>query len=116
MVDVLAHADVIKKAGLRPAAELLEELYRPVVAAAAASGVAVEVSSAGLRRAAAEIFPAPSFLAMFRGAGVPITLASDAHYPEDAAAGHDEVVGAARAAGYESYLRFASRRPIVTRL
>ncbi len=78
-VDVLAHVDVVKKVGLRPAPDVMDELYRPVVAAAAASGVAVEVSSAGLRRASNEIFPAPAFLALFHGAGVPITLASDAH-------------------------------------
>jgi histidinol phosphatase-like PHP family hydrolase len=53
---------------------------------------------------------------MFRGAGVPITLASDAHMAEDAAWGHDLVVAAARAAGYETYLRFAARSPLVTPL
>ncbi|HEY5520378.1 MAG TPA: PHP domain-containing protein [Candidatus Limnocylindrales bacterium] len=116
MVDVLAHADVIKKAGYRPPAGLLADLYAPVVAAAAASGVAVEVSSAGLRRESKEIFPAPSFLAMFRGAGVPITLASDGHMAEDAAWGHDLVVAAARACGYDTYLRFDRRRAIVTAL
>ena len=116
MVDVLAHVDVIKKWGHRPPAELLPELYAPVVAVAAASGVAVEVSSAGLRREAKEIFPAPSFLAMLRDAGVPITLASDAHMAEDVALGHDLVVAAARAAGYDTYLRFAARSPLVTPL
>ena len=65
MVDVLAHVDVVKKVGLRPAPEVMDELYRPVVAAAASSGVAIEVSSAGLRRASQEIFPAPALLAMF---------------------------------------------------
>ncbi len=108
-VDVLAHVDVVKKAGLRPAAEVMDELYRPVVAAAVASGVAIEVSSAGLRRASNEIFPAAPFLAMLSRAGVPITLASDAHMAEDAAWGHDLVVAAARAAGYTEHLRFDSR-------
>ena len=113
MVDVLAHADVIKKWGYRPAADVLDELYEPVVAAAAASGVAVEVSSSTLRQPSAEITPAPAFLAMFHGAGVPITLASDAHVPELAAHAHDQVLAAARAAGYDSHLRFDARRPIV---
>ncbi len=116
MVDVLAHVDVIKKVGLRPAPEVIAELGRSVVAAAAASGVAVEVSSAGLRRASQEIFPAPALLAMFGAAGVPITLASDAHIAEDAAWGHDLVVAAARVAGYTSYLRFSSRERIPTLL
>lgn len=116
LVDVLAHADVIKKWGYRPAAELLPELYAPVVEAAATSGVAVEVSSAGLRRESAEIFPAPTFLSMFAAAGVPITLASDGHVAEHAGWGHDRVVAAARAAGYESYLRFTAREPLTVAL
>lgn len=116
MVDVLAHVDVVKKIGVRPAPELITELGRPVVAAAIQSGVALEVSSAGLRRPAQEIFPAPALLAMFGAAGVPITLASDAHIAEEAAWGHDLVVAAARAAGYTSYLRFDSRARIPTPL
>lgn len=107
-VDVLAHADVVKKYGHRPVRERTD-LYARVVEAAAASGTAVEVSSAGLRRPAAEIYPAPRLLEMFHAAGVPITLASDAHSPDQAAWGHDEVVAAARAAGYSQRLQFRRR-------
>jgi histidinol-phosphatase (PHP family) len=84
-----------------------------VVAAASASGTAVEVSSGGLRRESAEVFPAPAFLARFQAAGVSITLASDAHLAEHAGWGHDEVVRAARAAGYASYLRFSAGQRII---
>ena len=115
VVDVLAHADVIKRAGLRPD-EGAADLYGPVVAAAARSGTAVEVSSAGLRHDVAELFPAAEFLERFCAAGVPITLASDAHMADDAGWGHDAVVRAAQAAGYSTYLRFEARRPIETTL
>jgi histidinol-phosphatase (PHP family) len=115
MVDVLAHADAIKSVGLRPTAGLAD-LYAPVVDAAAASGTAVEVSSAGLRRESAEIFPAPEFLRMLAAAGVAITLASDAHVPELAGWGHNEVVAAARTAGHVSYLRFERRQRLVASL
>ena len=108
-VDVLAHVDVVKKHGHRPARERFD-LYDPVVAAAAASGTAVEVSSAGLFKPVGEIYPAPALLAMFFEAGVGITLASDAHRPEDAARAHEEAVAAARLAGYTQRLRFDSRR------
>lgn len=108
MVDVLAHADVIKKIGIRPEGPL-DDLYAPLVAAAATAGVAVEVSSAGLRKPVAEIYPAPRLLRSFHTAGVPITLASDAHAPHEAAWGHIEVVQAARAAGYTHHLRFTAR-------
>jgi len=116
MVDVLAHPDQIKYWGIRPGVEVMEELYAPVVAAAAKSAVAIEVSSAGLRRRGAEIYPAPAFLAGFAAAGIPITLASDAHTPELAAWGRTDVVAAARAAGYKSYLRFELRRRMLTSL
>lgn len=114
-VDVLAHADVIKRAGLRPG-DGADDLYGPVVEAAARSGTAVEVSSAGLRHHVAELFPAAAFLERFHGAGVPITLASDGHMAEDAGWGHDAVVRAARDAGYTTYLRFEARRRIETPL
>jgi histidinol-phosphatase (PHP family) len=108
-VDVLAHADVIKKYGFVPDT-VPADLYLPVVEEAARTGTAVEVSSAGLRAAAGEVYPAPAFLSMFAAAGVPITLASDAHRPEECAVGRDEVVRAARAAGYTERLRFRRRR------
>ncbi|MFQ5948193.1 MAG: histidinol-phosphatase HisJ family protein [Acidimicrobiia bacterium] len=108
-VDVLAHVDVVKKFGHRPGQEPID-LYEKVVRAAAASGTAVEVSSAGLSKPVAEVYPAPAFLRMFRDADVPITLASDAHRPHEAGWGHDEVVRAARAAGYTHRLRFHARQ------
>ena len=115
MVDVLAHADVIKRHRISPEGGL-RYLYEPVVAAAVRSGTAVEVSSVGLRLKAGEIFPAPEFLTLFQAAGVPITLASDAHMADDAAWGNDKVVAAARAAGYTEYLRFSARERLPTPL
>jgi len=110
MVDVLAHADVIKRTGVVPETPYID-LYEAAVAAAATNCVAVEVSSAGLRLTQPEVFPAPTFLGMFHDAGVPITLASDAHMPIGAGWGHDEVVAEAMAAGYTHHLRFTKRVP-----
>ncbi len=107
-VDVLAHADVVKKMG-HHLPEPPVELYRPVVAAAAASGTAVEVSTAGLHQPAGELYPSATFLRMFAEAGVPITLASDAHQPADAARDFDVAVAAARGAGYRERLEFRRR-------
>jgi histidinol-phosphatase (PHP family) len=112
-VDVLAHVDVVKKTGHRPAREPID-LYRRVVEAAIESGTAVEVSSQGLRKPVGEVYPSPRFLQMFSDAGVPITLASDGHQPDEAGWGHAEVVAAARAAGYDTHLRFEQRRRVET--
>lgn len=110
MVDVLAHADIIKRNGYRPDGSI-DHLYAGVVEAAVATSTAVEISSAGLSRAAAEVYPAPRFLQMFHDAGVPITFASDGHTPADAGWGHAQVVAAAVEAGYTHRLRFEQRQP-----
>ncbi len=109
-VDVLAHVDVCKKYGYRPDREPVD-LYAAVVAAAAGSGTAVEVSSQGLRKPVGEEYPSPAFLKMFHTAGVQITLASDAHMPGEVGFAHDHLVAAARSAGYTTRLTFERRVP-----
>lgn len=108
-VDVLAHVDVVKKQGRRPEREPIE-WYDRIAEAARASGTAVEVSSQGLRKACREEYPSPEFLRSFRRSGVPITLASDGHHPHEVGWGHDQVVKAARNAGYTDYLLFTGRQ------
>jgi histidinol-phosphatase (PHP family) len=115
MADSLGHIDVIKVAGLLPDTDL-HYLWDPVVEATARSGMAVEISSQGLLRAIKEIYPAPAFLKLFNEAGVPITLGSDAHAPDEAAFGYADIVAEARRAGYSEFLRFHARSRIVTPL
>jgi histidinol-phosphatase (PHP family) len=50
---------------------------------------------------------------MFYEAGVPITLASDAHLPDECGQDHEQIVAIARATGYREYLTFDRRRPIL---
>ena len=60
LFDVLAHPDLIKvwgRARTLPSRDL-RFYYEPAVEAIAESGVAVEVSTAGLRKATGEIYPA----------------------------------------------------------
>jgi histidinol-phosphatase (PHP family) len=52
----------------------------------------VEVSTAGLRKRAGEIYPAPAFLQMCLEAGAPIALSSDAHRPQDVGADYDRAL------------------------
>jgi histidinol-phosphatase (PHP family) len=115
MADSLGHIDVIKVAGLVPDGSL-NYLWEPVVEATAETGMAVEISSQGLLRPIKEIYPSPAFLDLFQMAGVPITLGSDAHTPDEAAFGYDQIVAEARRAGYSDYLRFDARRRLVTPL
>jgi histidinol-phosphatase (PHP family) len=54
--------------------------------------VAVEVSTAGLRKRASELYPAPAFLEMALEAGAHIALSSDAHRPQDVGAGYEQAL------------------------
>jgi len=109
LADVLAHPDVVKVFGHRPPDP--SALHRRIVAAAARHGLALELNTNGLRKPAAEIYPHPDVLHAARAAGIPITLASDAHLPERIGAWFAEAVTLARAAGYECYTTFDRRRP-----
>ena len=51
------------------------------------------------------MYPAPEFLAIFNEEGVPITLASDAHYPEECGRDRDLAIEAARGFAAEDLIR-----------
>jgi histidinol-phosphatase (PHP family) len=108
-VDVLAHPDLCKVTGRRPAVP--DEFYDRMAEAAAASGLAAEVSSAGWRKPVDEAYPAPPLLARFCAKGVPVTTASDAHGLADVAARSADVRSLVSAAGYTSLQAFRHRRP-----
>jgi histidinol-phosphatase (PHP family) len=60
----------------------LRRFYEQAMDGIAESDVAVEVSTAGLRKPVGEIYPAAPFLEMCLDAGRPVALSSDAHTPE----------------------------------
>lgn len=110
LYDVMSHPDLPKVFGRRiPPA--LDRLLDDAVAAIAEAGVAVECSSAGLRKPVGELYPEPSLLARFRRAGVPVTLSSDAHAPEDVGRDYPTAVAALRGAGYATITCFSGREP-----
>ncbi len=82
LFDVMTHFDLPKKFGhQRP--EACRELEMAAVAAAAEATVAIEVSSAGLRKPVREEYPAPELLSRLVLAGVPVVFSSDAHAPAE---------------------------------
>jgi histidinol-phosphatase (PHP family) len=94
LFDILAHPDLVKVWGRdRPLPEGdLRRYYELAIDGIAESGIAVEVSTAGLRKRAREIYPAPAFLEMCLEAGAPVALSSDAHCPEDVGSDYDQAL------------------------
>ncbi len=97
LFDVLAHPDLVKIWGPADPARRtpegdLRRFYELAMDGIAESGIAVEVSTAGLRKQVQEIYPAPAFLAMCLEAGAPVALSSDAHRPQDVGADYDRAL------------------------
>jgi histidinol-phosphatase (PHP family) len=96
LFDVIAHPDLVKVWGSAHPERLpggdLRRFYELALDGIAESGVAIEVSTAGLRKPTGEIYPAPAFLEMCLQAGAPVALSSDAHRPQDVGADYEQAL------------------------
>jgi histidinol-phosphatase (PHP family) len=110
LFDVITHPDLVKKFNFVPEGDLTG-YYEPAIAAMAEAGVAYEVNTAGLRKPCGELYPAPAFLRLAHAAGIPVTMGSDAHRPEEVGTGLDAARAALLDAGYRSVLVFRDRIP-----
>jgi histidinol-phosphatase (PHP family) len=111
MFDVLAHPDLVKVWGAgapRPDGDL-RRFYDLAMDGIAESDVAIEVSTAGLRKPVGEIYPAPAFLEMCLEAGRPVALSSDAHVPGDLAFAYDRAVELLESMGVSELATFERR-------
>ena len=112
LFDIMAHPDLVKVWGsARPQPERDPRYYyEPAVEAMLDAGVAMELSTAGLRKPAGELYPAPALLAMAVDAGVPIALSSDAHAPGQLGFRYDDALTALSDAGATELSVFERRR------
>ena len=111
LYDVLAHPDLVKMWGsARPGPERDPRFhYELAVEAIAETDIAVEVSTAGLRKPVSELYPAPAFVEMCIEAGASFALSSDAHVPEDVGYAYDRAVETMRGWGIEQIAVFERR-------
>jgi histidinol-phosphatase (PHP family) len=112
MFDILAHLDLVKVfAGRVPVPDGdLRRFYERAMDGIADSDVAVEVSTAGLRKPAGEIYPAPALLEMCLDAGRPVALSSDAHEPDQVGHEYERAVELLRGLGATEIAVFDRRK------
>ena len=110
LCDVLAHPDLPKLAGHRPAS--FTPLHGAIVEGAVDGGCAIEINSNGYNRPVAEPYAAQALLERARAVGLSITLASDAHRPERVGERFDDLAAWAAQAGYQEYVSFEQRQPV----
>jgi len=121
LFDILAHPDLVKVWGPahpeRPLPEGdLRRYYELAIDGIAESGIAIELSTSGLRKRAAELYPAPAFLEMCLETGAPVALSSDAHQPEDVGADYEQALELLAAAGVEELCVFERRERRLERI
>jgi histidinol-phosphatase (PHP family) len=112
LFDVLSHPDLVKVWGPerpRPSRDPRFH-YELAMDGIAEADVAIEVSTAGLRKAAREIYPSPAFLSMCLEAGRPVALSSDAHTPNDLGYRYEEAVELLSSLGVREIAVFERRR------
>jgi histidinol-phosphatase (PHP family) len=111
MFDVIAHPDLVKvwgEEGARPEGDP-RRYYELAMDGISESDVAIEVSTAGLRKPAGEIYPAPAFLELCLEAGRPVSLSSDAHRPEELGHEYERALELLRSLGVEEIAVFERR-------
>ena len=78
LVDSLAHLDLIKIHGHRPAADI-GTLVNETLEFIGARNLSIELSTAGWRKPVNELYPSDSIIELAMEKGIPFTTASDAH-------------------------------------
>ena len=112
LFDILAHPDLVKVWGdrvPRPEGDP-RRFYERAMAGIAESDVAVEVSTAGLRKPVGEMYPDPRFLELCLEAGRPVALSSDAHVPDDLGHEYERAVAWLGELGVAELAVFEGRR------
>ena len=109
LFEIIGHADLPKKFGIRPAQDCTP-LYEKFLKAVAKSGGAIELNTAGLRKECQEIYPSRALLQLAFENHVPITFGSDAHAPAEVGLNFAEAMALARSVGYAETVRFNQRQ------
>jgi histidinol-phosphatase (PHP family) len=112
LYDVLAHPDLVKMWGAdrpRPGGDL-RRFYDLAMDGIAESRIAIEVSTAGLRKPVGEIYPDRALLEWCLEVGCPIALSSDAHVPEHLGHRYEDALELLDGLGVRELCVFEGRR------
>jgi histidinol-phosphatase (PHP family) len=109
LFDIVGHLDVIKKYAFFPQQDW-DDLLRETCRVLAGSGICLELNTAGWRSPAKEAYPSEAFLRECLKLGVPVTLGSDAHCPQDVGAGLSQAVSLLKKLGFSGVTTFAGRK------
>ena len=111
LYNIAAHPDLIKIFSVNQFHIWLQksasqELVRSCLEELKASGMAMEISSAGLRKVCGEIYPSKEIMSMARELDLKISFASDAHTTKDVGYGLERLADYAKSFGFTTQVYF----------
>ncbi|NDD57490.1 MAG: histidinol phosphate phosphatase, partial [Verrucomicrobia bacterium] len=86
--------------------------YREALDAIEASKLAIEVSTAGLRKEVAEIYPSVQFLEEAFRRKIPVLISSDSHSPGEVGYEFRRALDLVKETGYRELTAFRQRKPV----
>lgn len=117
MFNMIAHLDNLKVFNYRPDEALLLPLYEEVAQTLLKENVATEINTGlAYRYPVKEACPSPAFLQILSQYDVPITMSSDAHFPDDIGTMLDEAAELLLASGYSEIVYFQEGKRMSTPL
>jgi len=112
MFDIIGHPDLIKKFGQRApeGSKRVDKAESLMLEAVKASGTVLEISSAGLRKPVAEVYPNSRIVKKAVAMGIPFCFGSDAHAPNEVGHGLDACLDILQSCGAHEVVAFEKRQ------
>ena len=117
LVDIVAHPDFVKTCCYADFQQWLArgeslDLIAAALEAIGKAGIAMEISSAGLRKPFKEPYPGPAIMRLAADLGLTVSFGSDAHSAGDAVSHFDQLADYARAYGFSRNRILEARQPL----
>ena len=108
LFQIVGHLDLIKVFNFKPKKDV-RLIAQKALEAIKKSSMAIEISSAGLRKPVGEPYPSKELLEVAYELDIPITLASDAHAPQQVGQNMSSIETLAKEIGYDKVAVFRQK-------
>ena len=112
LFDSLAHPDLVKNfTSSQWEPDLVLDDIKPELDRIAATGVAMELNTSGVKKTISEMNPFPAMLREMCARNIPVTIGADAHEPGRVADGYEIALNLLADCGYDRVRYFLDRQP-----
>jgi len=107
--DIIAHFDFLKKNGLKPENNEMDQKILTILDHIKEKDIIVEINTGGLRKSVKEYFPSDDIIKELIQREIPMVLCSDAHTPNDIAYSFNETIVKLKKLGLTKLYRYETQ-------